>query len=145
MKKVPQNPVFAKLLSRICFECANSAASPFGSPITRKHYPKPVLGGTVNADTCCKDCPVAAMRGTGAKISAGQPDPVFSKMLVPTEECAQQLTANDTWLPCCHCDNAKRDAEGNVYIQDLSHCFEHCPVIEIRDALQEQEAEAGCS
>lgn len=134
-----------KVLKRICFECAHSAASPFGgSLLSRKKYPKPILGGKVDTTTCCKDCPVAVMRGNGADISAGRPDPVFDKMLVPTADCAQQLTAMETWLPCCHCENTTEDGD-NIRIKDLGYCFERCPVIELRDAIQEREAEANCS
>lgn len=133
-----------KVLKRVCFECAISANGPFGGVMSRQKYGKPSLGGQVDIKACCKECPVAEMRGDGATISAGRPDPIFDKMLAPAEDCAQQLTANETWLPCCHCGNTTNDG-ANVRIQDLGYCFTHCPVIEIRDAIQEQEAEASCS
>lgn len=133
-----------KILKRVCFECAISANGPFGGFMSRQKYGKTSLGGQVDIKTCCKECPVAEMRGDGATISTGRPDPIFDKMLAPTEDCAQDIHADETWLPCLCCGNTAKEGDA-IRIQDLAFCFEHCPVIEIREAIQEQEAEASCS
>lgn len=133
-----------KILKRVCFECAKTATSHLGCGLARRGYPSPALGGKVDRNTTCKECPVADMRGDGAKISAGQPNPLFEKMLIATPDCAQSLTVLDTWYPCFQCSNTTDDGE-NVHIHDLQFCFNHCPVIEMREVLEEQDAEAHCS
>ena len=96
----------------------------------------------------CKDCPVATIRGNGASISKGVPDKVFKKQMVPGPECAVKLTAEDLWLPCEQCPHAEvqiESGEERVELKDLEFCVMHCPVKEIRDAVEECDAEARMS
>lgn len=132
-----------KVLGTVCFNCCKVPDFP-GIPgsLTRMNN-HPDLGGKVDVNGACSGCPVAAIRGDGAPISAGQKDKVFG-YLVPGPECERNLTPEMTWKPCEKCAHAtvvKHNRKNVIALKDLDYCVANCIVKEIRDALNEIQAE----
>lgn len=138
-----------RILATVCFECCNTSSAPWSGLITRSNGRHPKLGEKVDLKWKCKGCPIGVMRGDGAPISKGNPDPVFTGQLIPGDDCiggrdGVKLCSEDFWRPCEKCEHAEI-LDGYITLKDLNYCLANCPAKEILDALQEREAEARMS
>lgn len=130
-----------KILGTICFECCKPQPLPNmdGWFCRGKKHPK--FGGTVELNGACHGCPIAAIRGDGAPISKGQPG-LFG--LIPGPDCQDDMDSLDTWYPCVECEHATVSGD-EIRLNDLEYCCLNCPAKEIRDCLEEREAEGRMS
>lgn len=137
-----------KILATVCFECCHNDHNTGGlGLLCRPNGNHPALGEKVELDGRCKGCPVAVLRGDGAPINSGKPSSVFTNQLVPGKGCVAEtdwLTANDLSKACRQCEYAAKTGHLASW-QELAHCALSCPVWEIRDALQDGDAEAVMS
>jgi len=133
-----------RILNTICFECAS--AQNFSLVINGPEHPKP--GGRVAQDGTCQGCPIAEIRGAGATISTGRHGKIFTKQLLPGEDCAWPIDELDTWRPCEVCAHAavtEENGEIQVTLKDLRYCCLNCPAKSMRDSISEAAAEARMS
>lgn len=130
-----------RILGTICFSCCEPPKFPWTENMSVRKGKHPKLGEKVELNGACEGCPIAAIRGDGAPISKGQPG-FFG--LVPGLDCQDNLDSLDTWYPCVECERATV-ADDEIRLNDLEYCSLNCPAKEIRDCLEEQEAEARMS
>lgn len=130
-----------KILNTLCFECCKPQPFPSMTGMACCGTNHPNIGEKVDKNGKCLGCPISDIRGDGAPISKGQPG-FFG--LVPGPDCQDNIDSLDTWYPCVECEHATMSGD-EIRLDDLEYCCRNCPAKEIRDCLEEREAEARMS